>query len=252
MVRIKSITSSPPSPRPPRRALPRRSRGTQYLGLRLFAHPWDRGTADFRKGPGDGLADALSGDPCLSGLFRADGASRESGGGGGRSGSGSGRGAGRGENGSGGAGKVADTLRKVGALSEWMRLRAAALLKEEREEKTGASPGGGGEEGGGGSGSGGGSCAFNLTLINRMECSGAKRDLKPDPLFAMGKCSVSWHADSCLQDFSTIGKMLAAGSLGRCSLQWRGVAPASSSRAWFAVRSVTGVQRETRCGTTNI
>ncbi|CAM9651676.1 unnamed protein product, partial [Hapterophycus canaliculatus] len=38
-----------------------------------------------------------------------------------------------------------------------------------------------------------------------MECSSAKRDLKPDPLFAMGKCSVSWHADSCLQDFSTIG-----------------------------------------------
>lgn len=75
-----------------------------------------------------------------------------------------------------------------------MHLRAAALLKEYRKE---------GETGRGGAA--GGSCAFNLTLINRMECSAAKRDLKPDPLFAMGKCSVSWHADSCLEDFSTIG-----------------------------------------------
>ena len=72
-----------------------------------------------------------------------------------------------------------------------MRLRAVTLQKEARE---GAGPGG--ERG---------SCAFNLTLINRMESSATKRDLKPDPLFAMGKCSVSWHADSCLQDFSTIG-----------------------------------------------
>lgn len=84
-----------------------------------------------------------------------------------------------------------------------MRLRAAALLKEENKKGVGA----GGQGGGGGNG-GGGSCAFNLTLINRMECSAAKRDLKPDPLFAMGKCSVSWHADSCLQDFSTIGMVV--------------------------------------------
>lgn len=169
---------------------------TQYLGLRLFAHPWDEGTADFRKGPGDGLADALA-DPCLSDLFRGDGASRVGSGGGG---GGGGRGAGRGGNGGGGADKVADTLRKVGALSDWMRLRAAALLKEERQAS--------GRRGVGD----GGSCAFNLTLINRMESSGTKRDLKPDPLFAMGKCSVSWHADSCLQDFSTIGTGRIGGS----------------------------------------
>lgn len=78
-----------------------------------------------------------------------------------------------------------------------MRIRAAALL----ENHTSKDKGLGGDAGRGE----GGSCAFNLTLINRMECSSAKRDLKPDPLFAMGKCSVSWHADSCLQDFSTIG-----------------------------------------------
>ncbi|CAN0002993.1 unnamed protein product, partial [Ectocarpus sp. 8 AP-2014] len=136
----------------------------QYLGLRLFAHPWGLRESDFRKGPGDGLADALN-DPCLADLFSEDGSSFDDNDG------------------------VADTLRKVGDLSEWMRLRAGAMLKEEVREA-------GGERG---------SCAFNLTLINRMECSGAKRDLKPDPLFSMGKCSVSWHADSCLQDFSTIG-----------------------------------------------
>lgn len=79
-----------------------------------------------------------------------------------------------------------------------MRVRAAALLEEE---------GKGGRQGSATmpAAEGGGSCGFNLTLINRMECSAAKRDLKPDPLFAMGKCSVSWHADSCLEDFSTIG-----------------------------------------------
>ncbi|CAM9326203.1 unnamed protein product, partial [Ectocarpus sp. 4 AP-2014] len=149
----------------------------KYLGLRLFAHPWGLGESDFRKGPGDGLADALN-DPCLADLFSNDGASS----------------VGRSEDNLRGSSvddndRVADTLRKVGDLSECMRLRASAMLKEEVG-------GAGGEKG---------SCAFNLTLINRMECSGAKRDLKPDPLFSMGKCSVSWHADSCLQDFSTIG-----------------------------------------------
>ncbi|CAN0280515.1 unnamed protein product, partial [Ectocarpus sp. 13 AM-2016] len=149
----------------------------KYLGLRLFAHPWGLAESAFRKRPGDGLADALN-DPCLADLFSKHGASS----------------VGRSENNLRGSSfddndRVADTLRKVGDLSEWMRLRASAMLKEE-------DGGAGGERG---------SCAFNLTLINRMECSGAKRDLKPDPLFSMGKCSVSWHADSCLQDFSTIG-----------------------------------------------
>ncbi|CAM9769868.1 unnamed protein product [Ectocarpus sp. 6 AP-2014] len=149
----------------------------KYLGLRLFAHPWGLGESDFRKGPGDGLADALN-DPCLADLFSKDVASSV------RKSKDNLRGSRFDDN-----DRVAGTLRKVGDLSEWMRLRAGAMLKEEVREA-------GGERG---------SCAFNLTLINRMECSGAKRDLKPDPLFSMGKCSVSWHADSCLQDFSTIG-----------------------------------------------
>ena len=146
---------------------------------------------DFKTGPGDGLADALN-DPCLANLFRSEG------------GDGAGEGVGLKDS---DLEKVRDTLRIVGSLSEWMRVKAVALLEDE-------SKGGGGDGGGGGGGDGedvlsaGGSCAFNLTLINRMECSSAKRDLKPEPMFDMGKCSVSWHADSCLQDFSTIGDIV--------------------------------------------
>ncbi|CAM9981938.1 unnamed protein product [Sphacelaria rigidula] len=136
----------------------------KYLGLRLFAHPWDRDPGfDFRTGPGDALANALD-DPCEK-IQRAD---------------------------------VGSTLRDIAILSSWMHGRAVGLL---RDHSRGVGAAEGVAEGGGETGS----CDFNLTLINRMECSSTKRDLKPDPLFSMGKCSVSWHADSCLQDFSTIG-----------------------------------------------
>jgi hypothetical protein len=50
-----------------------------------------------------------------------------------------------------------------------------------------------------------GSCEFNLVLINRMEPESSSAGLKPEPQFKNGKCSVSWHADSTLEDFSTIG-----------------------------------------------
>ena len=49
-----------------------------------------------------------------------------------------------------------------------------------------------------------GSCRFNLTLVNRMDPRHLKADLKPEGLFGMGKCSVSWHCDSGLENFSTI------------------------------------------------
>lgn len=53
-----------------------------------------------------------------------------------------------------------------------------------------------------------GSNQFNITLINRM-FSDAESDkhvpLKEESVFGMGKASVSWHADSSLQDSSTIG-----------------------------------------------
>jgi len=50
-----------------------------------------------------------------------------------------------------------------------------------------------------------GSCEYNLTLINRMEpLSNFESELKDEPMFKKEKCSVSWHADSTLQHFSSI------------------------------------------------
>lgn len=48
-----------------------------------------------------------------------------------------------------------------------------------------------------------GSCEFTLTLVNRMEPSSQKKDLKRDPIL-QNKTSVSWHKDSGLMDFSSI------------------------------------------------
>ncbi|CAM9118562.1 unnamed protein product, partial [Discosporangium mesarthrocarpum] len=128
----------------------------KYLGLRLFAHPWDRGI-DCRRGPGDDMA-AFINDPCITRLW---GAGCESLGGGGTKGN-----------------EDADpsaALRKMGELSKWMRGKAMTLLDEEAK--------------GGRPERRQGRCDFNLTLVNRMEGSMMKKDLKPDPLFAMGKCS---------------------------------------------------------------
>ena len=57
-----------------------------------------------------------------------------------------------------------------------------------------------------------GSADFNLTLINYMEPTasraGARRPnpqgLKSEPEYGMGKVSVSWHADSSLENHSAI------------------------------------------------
>lgn len=50
-----------------------------------------------------------------------------------------------------------------------------------------------------------GSCAYNLTLINRcFPVDGGDIKLKYEPTFKKDKCTVSWHADSTLEHFSTI------------------------------------------------
>ena len=49
-----------------------------------------------------------------------------------------------------------------------------------------------------------GSAEFNLTLVNKMESVSAKRDLKREAAYNMGKTSVGWHRDSGLKDFSSI------------------------------------------------
>lgn len=49
-----------------------------------------------------------------------------------------------------------------------------------------------------------GSADYNLTLVNKMDCTAVKRDLKKETGYGMGKVSVGWHRDSGLKDFSSI------------------------------------------------
>jgi len=49
-----------------------------------------------------------------------------------------------------------------------------------------------------------GSAEYTLTLINKMEPTTIKKDLKDEKIHGLGKTSVSWHKDSGLQDFSSI------------------------------------------------
>ena len=60
---------------------------------------------------------------------------------------------------------------------------------------------------------GGEKCEYNLTLINYMEPSsyGTKLALKDEAFYGMGPVSVSWHADSSLQDYSDIGVFTCCG-----------------------------------------
>lgn len=51
-----------------------------------------------------------------------------------------------------------------------------------------------------------GKCDYNLTLINFMEPSShSKIGFKDEAFYGMGKVSVSWHADSSLEENSSIG-----------------------------------------------
>lgn len=49
-----------------------------------------------------------------------------------------------------------------------------------------------------------GSADYNLTLVNKMESTSIRRDLKKESVYGMGKVSVGWHRDSGLKDFSSI------------------------------------------------
>ena len=49
-----------------------------------------------------------------------------------------------------------------------------------------------------------GSADYNLTLVNKMEATSTKKDLKQENAYGMGKISVGWHRDSGLRDFSSI------------------------------------------------
>ena len=77
-----------------------------------------------------------------------------------------------------------------------------------------------------------GRAKYDVTLINRMENS---PDLKTEPITGEGKCSVSWHADSSLEHFSSIAvyhsiiddpnvkqrsKLIGDGTIDQMSTRW--------------------------------
>ena len=51
---------------------------------------------------------------------------------------------------------------------------------------------------------GAGSCQYNLTLINLCSNCDTAGSSKPEPLFGKDRITVSWHADSSLQHYSSI------------------------------------------------
>jgi len=112
----------------------------KYLGLRMFAHPWNGDDADARA-----------------------------------------------------------SFAAVGRLNAALIQRSAALLKTRQQEV--------------------GSCQYNLTLINRCFPAGEVK-LKLEPLFEKDKATVSWHADSSLEHYSSIA-VYHATQAGDADDSWR-------------------------------
>eukprot|EP00752_Nemacystus_decipiens_P001669 g1621.t1 len=144
----------------------------KYLGLRMFSHPWTE-----QSEPGSHSSSSSSSIRSSS----RKGSIQDGGGG------------------------IRSALRRVRILNDHLRERSLRLLEARRavQQEEGARRG---ESGGGGGGDEEefGSCDFNVALINRMEPLEDRPDLKPEPTFGQDRCSVSWHADSCLEHYSTI------------------------------------------------
>jgi hypothetical protein len=115
----------------------------KYLGLRMFAHPWD------------GSAEKESINDKHSGM------------------------------------NIFEAVTTVSDLNETLTHRSSHHLSEldKKRRGRGAEPTKG-------------RAGFDVTLINRME---GTSDLKSEVTTGEGRCSVSWHADSSLENYSTIG-----------------------------------------------
>eukprot|EP00903_Cladosiphon_okamuranus_P018841 g17329.t1 len=143
----------------------------KYLGLRMFSHPWTE-----QSDPGRTSSNSSS---------SSNSSKRSS-----------------------QEGGIPSALRRVRVLNDHLKERSLRLLEARKAEQYKAA-GHSGESGGGGWGEDAdveefGSCEFNVALINRMEPSEDRPDLKLEPTFGQDRCSVSWHADSCLEHYSTI------------------------------------------------
>ena len=84
--------------------------------------------------------------------------------------------------------EYSNALMTIGKLNQFLIQRTNEILKKQNKQDNKLL----------------GSANYNLTLINRMEPSSIKNDLRNDTIYGMGKTSVSWHKDSGLQDFSSI------------------------------------------------
>ncbi|CAM9631123.1 unnamed protein product [Chrysoparadoxa australica] len=84
------------------------------------------------------------------------------------------------------SGAVGAALSGIHALNRSLSKRAAQLISTTEE------------------GAGSSRCDFTIALVNCMEPEGTLK-LKLEPHFKEDKCTVSWHADSSLEHFSTIG-----------------------------------------------
>jgi alpha-ketoglutarate-dependent dioxygenase FTO len=87
--------------------------------------------------------------------------------------------------------KIAAALIEMGRANDYLRERSNELL--EKDVSPNVVPAGLV-----------GSAEYNLTLVNKMDSSATKRDLKIESSYGMGKVSVGWHRDSGLKDFSSI------------------------------------------------
>ena len=100
--------------------------------------------------------------------------------------------------------QCARALIQIGLINEQLHKRTERLLKTE------IAPGGKDNLVG--------SAQYSLTLINKMEPTAVKKDLKNDKIHGLGKTSVSWHKDSGLQDFSSIAVYHTLKDMGGRSL----------------------------------
>jgi hypothetical protein len=78
-----------------------------------------------------------------------------------------------------------ETFKTIGLLNKVLAARSAVLLADSNRSEVG-------------------SCNFNLTLINRCYPINGEVKMKLEPTFQKEKCTVSWHADSTLEHYSSI------------------------------------------------
>jgi hypothetical protein len=80
---------------------------------------------------------------------------------------------------------TSDTFSQIGKCNKILSDRTSLLLKESKKTEVG-------------------SCNYNLTLINRCYPLNSEVKMKLEPTFNKEKCTVSWHADSTLEHYSSI------------------------------------------------